>query len=183
MRRRGFTLIEAVVSMVIVSVMLLAALETAGLAAVGRSTVTAHEKGMFLARDLMSEIMGQPFDDPEGMSMSATPNTEAGEKGSGRSSYDDVDDYFKWSASPPQYKDGTEMSGMSQWRRESIVYRVQGSDLSTKKSSGAIKRIEVRVYFHNRQVAELIGFRAEAMETGDATREGNQNGNGGNGQG
>ena len=58
-----------------------------------------------LARDLMDEILGKGFDDPDG---GATFGPEEAEP---RRNFDDVDDYDGWSKTPPQDVDGVSYNG------------------------------------------------------------------------
>src|SRR2546421_12243172 len=101
---RGLTLIEVVASTMIVSLMAVAALNALGAATKSSNSLGNRAVAAGLADELMSEIMMQPYSDPDGQ---AIFGHESGEATSPRSAFDDVDDYNGWSTSPPQYRDGT----------------------------------------------------------------------------
>ena len=64
-RGAGFTLVEAAISIVLVSVMLVAALNTVGAAKLGQQKTAARGRAHLLAQELMSEIMRQDYADPQ----------------------------------------------------------------------------------------------------------------------
>ena len=64
-RRAGFTLVEAAISTVLVSGLLVAALNTVGATKLGQQNTAERGHGYLLAQELMSEIMRQDYADPE----------------------------------------------------------------------------------------------------------------------
>src|SRR3954468_25095313 len=94
--QRGFTLIEAVFATVIVGVMLAAALQTVAVSARLQAKSGDKARGTALADALMSEILAQAYEDPNG---SVLFGREVGEGTTTRSSCDHVDDYNGWSES------------------------------------------------------------------------------------
>ena len=118
--RRGMTLIEAVISMMIVAVMMVAALQTVGTTARHRQAQASLRRGPALARDLISEILPNRYVDADA---GAVFGPETGEAVSGnRAGFDDVDDYHGWAESTIQAKDGTALSDLAGWSR-SVVSR------------------------------------------------------------
>ena len=120
--RRGMTLIECVISIVIVATMLVAAVSALGSFARARRSQFDRCAGGALARGLMSEILQSRYLDP-GVDVSF--GLEAGEAADVRSAWDDVDDYNGLSESPPKTKDGTAIVGATGWTRKVTVEYVQ----------------------------------------------------------
>ena len=106
------------------------------------------EIATWLAKDMMDEIISQPFDDPDGGAF----GTEEAEP---RSNFDDVDDYDGWSKSPPKDIAGTDYDGTggqpsySRFTRAVTVENVPEDDfnVSTPSTDGTTdaKRIIVTV--------------------------------------
>lgn len=138
---QGMTLVEVVVSTAVVGLMLVAALNTVGATARSYAAARNLQQGHLLAQQLMAEILEGRYEDPGG---SPVFGREAGETTTGRSGYDDVDDYDGWSACPSQQRDGTLVPGAEDWTREVAVEWVDPSDPSVAVASeSGLKRITV----------------------------------------
>ncbi len=158
--RAGMALIEAVVSMIILSVMMVAALNTVGASRVGQLWNADHLRGMSLASDLMAEIQSKAYSDPN-----ETPifGPEASEIAVGRTAYDDVDDYSGYHESPPKDAAGNTMSGLSTWRRDVTVTYVNAADLRTAVLvDSGVKLITVTVRRNGQLMAQLSAVRTAA---------------------
>jgi len=142
--RQGMTLIEAVISLLIVAIMMVAALQTVGNTARSRQAQASLRRGPALARDLMAEILPNLYVDG---SDSPTFGPESGETSGGtRTAFDDVDDYHGWSESTIQMKDGTALSDLAGWSRSVAVVYVHPDDLDTPVGTDTgLKRITVTV--------------------------------------
>ncbi len=162
-RRRAssaFSLIEVAISIVIVGGMLVAALTTVAQSSRGLQRISEKARGTMLAQQLMSEILQQTYEEPVD---TVAFGRELSEISTVRSAYDDVDDYDSWTASPPQYKDGTEISDTAGWRRTVSVQRVTSGNLLTQSGiETGIKTIAVRVSYNDVPVAELVSVRTDA---------------------
>ncbi len=159
-RPKGFTLVEAVLSLVIVSVMLVAVLSTVGASRLSQYRTSQYSRGQLLAEALMAEILPQDYLDPND-----TPvfGTESGESTSTRADFDDVDDYHGWSSSPPVAKDGTELAGLSGWQRSVTVQWVNPADITQAQGSESnAKRVIVTVSCNNKQVGYLTAIRTNS---------------------
>ena len=159
-RPEGFTLVEAVLSLVIVSVMLVAALGAVGASRLSQQRTSQYSRGQLLAESLMAEILPQDYQDPND-----TPvfGTESGESNTTRADFDDVDDYDSWSSSPPVQKDGTQIAGLSGWQRSVTVDWVDPADITQVKASESnAKQINVTVSCDNKQVASLTAIRTNS---------------------
>lgn len=123
----GITLIETVISTLVVSVMMVAALQMLGSSATADRVYAAKRGSPPLAAQLMAEILATNYADT---GASPTFGLETGESGVTRSDFDDVDDYHGWSAAP-QEKDGAAISNLSGWTRSVTVQYVDPDDVSS----------------------------------------------------
>lgn len=157
-RRRGLSLIEATISMVVVAVMLVAAVHAIGGSAAVQSRVTKRTVAPYLADGLMAEILAQSYQDSA--SPVFGPEVSGGESPTSRATWDDVDDYNGWSESPPQDKDGTAASDMTGWARAVAVTWVNTSDLTqTSATETGAKRITVTVRYNGVTAATRVAVR------------------------
>lgn len=160
---RSFTLIEAVISTVIVGIMFVAAMNVLGATAVSKRSTEQQALGYSLAQDLMNEILNQPYEDP---TQTATFGRETGESGSDRADFDDVDDYVNWSAIPPEDKNGEPLIGYDQWTRSVDVDYVKPTDLKQIGATTGVKRIVVTVSRDGIAATEIIAIRTKAWPIG-----------------
>jgi len=158
--RRGIALIEAVMSMVVLSVALVAALNTLGASRLGQRWNADHLRGLSLASDLMTEIMEKSYADPNEVPLFGP---ETSELLVGRAAFDDVDDYNGYQDSPPVDRAGNAIAGLSGWRRDVTVAFVNASDLTKSVLlDGGIKRITVTVRRNGQLIAQLTAVRTAA---------------------
>ncbi len=167
-RRRAFTLVEMMIALILVSITLVAALNTVGASKLGLSKTADFQRGHLLAQDLMVEILQQDYADwIDGLD---SFGLKAAEAASGtRQLFNDVDDYHNWSATPPQYKDGTPMSDLSTWTRGVRVMWVN-PDIPEQMAviNPGSKSITVTVMHSGVQVAELTAIRTEGLPPTEA---------------
>ncbi len=157
-RRTGFTLIETVVSVGIVGVMYVAALHTVGSARITEAITADNRRGHELAQQLLAEITPLPYWDPVGGGAILGPGGP--EVTGNRSLFNDVDDYHKWSASPPQRKDGGIIAGFDGWTRSVMVEWVDPRNLKSVRSSETnLKRITITVSRGKKVVATMVTLR------------------------
>jgi type II secretory pathway pseudopilin PulG len=155
--RRGLSLIEVVASTMIVSMMAVATLNGLGAATISAQSIGNRAIALGLADELMSEIIQQPYSDPDGSNFFGH---EAGEATSPRSAFDDVDDYNTWNVSPPQYRDGTVIPNRTGWTQQVQVTRVLPSDpTQTSNTEQGAKRIRVIIMYQNQVLADQSAIR------------------------
>ena len=160
-QRRALNMVEVALSMVIVSVILLTAMNMVGAAGVSKRSMTDRTTGMLLAEQLMAEILEQAYEEPD------DPPGSFGMEGfesvtKDRSYFDDVDDYDRWSSSPPESKDGTVIPGYLGWGRRVDVAWVDPIDIGQiLLSDTGVKRVRVTVTRNAIKVAELQAIRAQ----------------------
>ena len=156
-RRIGFTLVEAVLSLVVIAAMLVAALTTVGAARLSQQKTSDASRAQRLAEDLMAEILIRPYADPD---QSPTFGPEASESTTTRNDFDDADDYNGWSASPPQTKDGSAIPNLTGWSRSVTVEWVEPMDVSQVKAFETnTKRITVTAKHGSIPRAVLVAVR------------------------
>lgn len=160
--RRGFSLIEATISIVIVSIMLVSALSLVGAARLAESRTTDRAVGMGLAEDLLAEILEQPWIDIAPTDGESHLGRENGEDDATRADFDDVDDYAGWTASPPETAGGTDLPDLDGWTRKAfVVWGTTATPDVRSTVSTTIKRITVVVYRDKLEVARLTALRTK----------------------
>lgn len=156
--RRGFTLAESLVSIIIVSGAMVAALNAAGGAVVARQATSHTRVAQVLAESLMNEILDQDYEDLGG---SPLFGLESGESGPDRTLFDDVDDYANYVESSLIEKDGTPKADAAGWSRCVTVKYVQPSDPdSTSVLDRGLKRVTVVVKRGEKEYARLDALKA-----------------------
>jgi MSHA pilin protein MshD len=156
-RRRGFTLVESTISVLIVSGVLIAALRTFGGLARARLIQTDRTLAYGLADNLLAEVMQCYFKEPGG---GTTLGPEAGET---RATYDDVDDYDGLTETPPKARDGTVVAGFTGWTRSVSVMCVRPDAPNVAINAGdaqVLKRIVVTVKSPRGASVTLSGLRS-----------------------
>jgi type II secretory pathway pseudopilin PulG len=169
-RRRAFSMIETVMSVVMVGGVFLAALNTAGAAAASRREQVFRAEGLLVAQDLMAEILQQAYDEPGGsvvllgIDLTNLLGLDAGELlGNGnRTNYDDVDDYNGWSGAP-QTKAGVAIAWASRYSVSVSVKPVQLDKVwKTSLLETGVKRVVVTVSRGGKAVAKLTAYRSRS---------------------
>jgi hypothetical protein len=159
-RRLALTIVEAVVSIVIVGTMLVAALNAVGAGVTGRYKMLWRVQGQQLARALMAEILSLPYQDPNVPTVAL--GCETGETSTNRATFDDVDDFNGYQQTPPQALDDSALTSESTWSWGVTVEWVNpaspgGTAVFTESKA---KRITVTVSRNQAPVATLVGLRA-----------------------
>lgn len=144
--RAGFTLAEAAISTVIVSVMIAGALTAVGRTASFRKIAQEQQIGNLLAEQLMSEILAKSYWDPSSTTSTSIGPSSSERSTGNRSAYDDVDDFNGWLASPPETANGADLVLDGTWYRSVEVSFVDFTNLNTAISSDmGLKRVYVEV--------------------------------------
>jgi hypothetical protein len=157
----GFSVIEAVLSTLVIGVMLVAVLNTVGAARTAQVWNADRVRATHLAGTLLAEIVDRSYADPTEVQLFGP---EASELLATRSAFDDVDDYNGWSKSPPDNADGSAMPGYSGWTRSvAVAWVVPGNPSQTSLTDTGLKRIIVTVSRRGVKMAELTGLRASGV--------------------
>ena len=160
-QRRGLSLLEVTVSTLLVGLITVGAMRSLGTSVRASNSTAQTTQAVLMAEELMVEILAQDYSDPDDTAVFGVESTE---NRSLRADWDDVDDYHKWSASPPVDTDGTAFASKS-WTRTVTVAHVDPDDLLTPLAiddDRGIKRVTVQVLRDNVVVAELHGLQTEA---------------------
>ena len=158
-RSHGLTLIEVVASTMIVAMLAVATLNGLGAATRSADSIGNRAIAAGLADELLSEIVQQPYSDPNG---SAVFGRENGESASPRSAFDDVDDYDSWTASPPQYRDGTTIPNRTNWRQLVFITRVTPANPTvTSATDQGAKRIRVKIEYKDQILVDQSAIRTD----------------------
>ena len=140
---RGNSLVEVVVSSLIVGVILVGSLNVLGGALRTNRVATDQLDAPGLAHQLMGEILAMPYEDPE--EPGGPIGLDTGETNTTRANFDDLDDYEGWDRTPPETKDGKPVAGASGWRRMvDIKYLDPSTGITTPTATG-IKSIEIKL--------------------------------------
>lgn len=160
----GFTLVESVISIIIVGVMLVAALNVAGTSRRGDRFASDRTLGHLLAQELMNEILMTEYEDPDDTPVFGKETSEP--PGAGRSVFDDVDDYNGWTSTRAKSKDDLSFLAPEGWTRSVVVERISPLDMVTVQTvETGIKRITVTVKHQEKIAAELVSIRTDAWPT------------------
>lgn len=154
--RRGFTLVEAVICMLIVATMFAAAMATVAGAAQARMKQAGWRKAGGLSQMLLAEIQASPYGSTSG---SIAPLLVLGSPPTDRTTFDDVDDYHDFSESPPKDRLGNPLAGYDGWSWRALVERVDPADplgASTRSTDKGMKRVTVEVRGPTRRGSDSI---------------------------
>ena len=168
--RPALSLVEIVVSSMLVSIVVVGSLSLLGASVRTRSIAAGLLDGPALAESLLAEIMASAYDDPEEPDQPLGINT--GDVAARRDLFDDVDDFDGWSSEPPQTRDGTELTGHVGWTRAATVQWASPDtgNVVTASDTG-LKRITITVTAPDGRVTTRHGMRsrAGALEQPDTT--------------
>ncbi len=157
---RAMTMMEVVLSIMLVGIVLAAALNTLGGARVARAQTADLSVAGVLADSLLSEILAQAYEgSDEGVGSFGIGASEIGD--GSRKRFDDVDDYNGWIGSPPQENDGTPIPWASGYTRTVLVETVRASDFGDTPPDGvSLKRVTVTVRRGGKVAALMRAYRS-----------------------
>jgi type II secretory pathway pseudopilin PulG len=159
-RRHGISLVEVVISTLIVGFVLVAALNTTGSVIRSQRMNAERIDSNPLAAQLLSEVVANYYTDPE--EPAGPIGLETGESAITRVGFDDIDDYHGWTATPPESNDGTVISGYTGWTRTVTVNHADPTTGQTVGLESGIKRIQVQVTAPDGVVTSLVCLRSES---------------------
>ena len=137
--RRGLTLIEATIAMVILSMVLVSVMQGVGLSAKLQHRTADQLRGATLAMELADRIAVYDYDEPVGVAPLPTIGVDSGETSGDTGTFDDIDDWHGHTESPPAYADGSPMAFLTGWERSvSVRWVLRGApDTDTGAEDGA----------------------------------------------
>lgn len=107
----GVSLIEVMISLVLVSTILLVSLTASANLLRNDTQRRGANQGHQLAAQLLDEVSSMDFRDR----VEPIYGLESDEDAADRSTFDDVDDYNGYTAAPPTHRDGTTINGYEGW--------------------------------------------------------------------
>jgi Tfp pilus assembly protein PilV len=110
-RQLGVSLIEVMISLVLVSTILLVSLTASANLLRNDTQQRSANQGQLLAAQLLDEVSSMDFRDRFEPIYGLESNEDAGD----RNTFDDVDDYNGYTAAPPTHRDGTTIDGYQGW--------------------------------------------------------------------
>lgn len=157
--RRGLTLVEAVLSVAMTSILILMSLSSMGSIAKARQVATQGYQGTMLAEQLMTEICQNVYIDPNNGTALAPATNEKSNPAS-RNLFVGVGNYNGWTESPPQYKNGTTIPNFTGWTRTVAVAYINPSTMAVNITDLGVMRITVTVTDPRGSVTTLVGLRS-----------------------
>ena len=158
--RGGFTIVEVVISVVIVGVLLAASLRAVGLSRILQYRTMEQTRANEMARALLAEIGQKAYADP-----GAAP-VFGPESGETRAAYDDVDDYDGFAEHPPLTREGTKLplpsSGSWRWSVDVKWVDAQTLAVASPQSETGAKQVTVTVTRNNVPLAKVSLIRTAA---------------------
>ncbi|MGB0597139.1 MAG: type IV pilus modification PilV family protein [Rubripirellula sp.] len=143
-RHEGLTLIEVVVSTLLVSTIMLTSLAASANLLRNQAATRAKTEAQTLGTQILDEITAQDFEDR----IDAQFGLEPDESLDDRMTFDDIDDYQKYGEANPTHRDGTAINGFADWTYEIEVLMVEAGENSvTSKeadSGSPLRLIRVR---------------------------------------
>ena len=156
--RRGLSLVEVVISTLLVGVLLVGSMNMVASAFRSWQSDADRVDGHALANELMGEILQAFYEDQE--EATTALGCEPSEPGSSRAAFDDVDDFDGWSSSPPAGRDGTPLTNSMGWKRTVQVEWVDPSDLGeVSAAETGVKRVTVTAEYGGVPQASLVALR------------------------
>ncbi|MEM1437189.1 MAG: prepilin-type N-terminal cleavage/methylation domain-containing protein [Pseudomonadota bacterium] len=150
----GFTLVETIISMVVISIAVLGITSTLAFSLKRQSDGLWQSKAAALGTTFMEEILARRFDEqtPVGGEPPCAPTTTpcsppAGfADGEARSAFDDVDDYDGLDEQPPRDESGVPMAEFSGYRVQiSVRYPSAAQQAALGVTGTDIKVVDLRV--------------------------------------
>jgi type II secretory pathway pseudopilin PulG len=155
--RSGFSQIEVIVSTIIVGVLMVSSFSTIAASRRSQLSESNEVRGLAIAEALFAEIAQLPMREP---SCDCGYGVEAGEAGTNRLNFDDVDDYNRLVDSPPKAKNGTACVGYTDLSRSVAIDLVTNADWNATSSTYVgVYRITVTVLCGTTEVCRIVGYR------------------------
>jgi Tfp pilus assembly protein PilV len=157
--RAGLSLIEVVISTMLVGLVLVGAMQCLGAVIRGRMHTSESGRAQQLAQQLMAEILATEYQEPVEPPVFGPEESES--EGS-RKYFDDVDDYHRWTATPPQDRNGTALHNRTGWKREVTVEYVNPTNPGTLEATDlGVKRITVTIRLDGNLLSQQVALRSD----------------------
>lgn len=155
MRHKGFTLIEVITTIIVVSIASAALLGVFGNLVSSSANPAIRQQAVTIAEAYMEEIRIKAYDDPQLGPGNDTGLAEAGET---RASYDDIRDYNSLATTEVRNQNDVAITELSDY---SVTVSIENAGLNTIDAvSGDALRITVTVDHPSIEPMSLVGYRA-----------------------
>ncbi|MCA9060471.1 MAG: hypothetical protein KDA85_18300 [Planctomycetaceae bacterium] len=172
--RAGLTLIESAVSVVLVGLLIIGAMQTLGMALKTRHAGRQRMQASFLAEQLLDEVSRQPWLDPDGTTVAGHLGRESDDplNPESRSQLDDMDDLHQWMESPCRDASGTVLPGTDGLQRTVTVENISGTvtnGVTAVTAETGLRRITVtvRIAGESAATASVLVSRADVERLAD----------------
>ena len=171
-RVTALSLVECVISIVLVSGVLIAALNTVGGAALARTQAADRSIGYMLGAALMTEILQTNYKEPDTAVLFGLETGDVDAIGGTRTNWDDVDDYHNLSETPIERKGGRDYTDRTGWRRTVRIDFVRRANVAqTTVSDEGLKRITVTVTYLDVVAAQLTAILSDTEQSIKKTKK------------
>ncbi len=150
----GFTIIEAAMSVAIVSILLTTSMAAMSAIAKSRAVQAERRAAYALNEQLMVEILSQYFQNP-------AKSTFGPSTGETRQNFNGVDDYNGYGESPPGQKSGVILTDYANWSRSVSVVSVDPNNPANALSNSTLKQITVTATAPSGKQYVLTGLRSQ----------------------
>ena len=146
-RAAGFTLVEMVIAIVIISVGLAGVLLAFNTAVKPSADPLIHKQMLAVAEEMLEEVLLKPFAPPQDNDFKPTnAATNCGTVAAARTKFDDVSDYKDYATNSVCDIDGASVSGLEDYSLKVIVDSASlGDAASGILDGGKVKKITVTV--------------------------------------
>lgn len=149
--QQGLTLVELVISMVIVTIALGGVLLVMNYTTTHSADPMVKHQAIAIGEAYLEEILLQEYEDPDGAG--------SDESSEGRSTYDDVDDYAAIDGKPKD-QSGDALPGLDEYRVTVTVTDVN-DELGLSGDEVPAKRVAVQVVYPGEVDITLTGYRTK----------------------
>lgn len=167
--RRGLSIVEVVLSLVIIGTVLPAIFTLVGASATRGVIAQRDAQASWLAHDLLAEIgtksterdeLGSLPGDTDPLATLASPPGQGGS----RAAFNDVFDYNNWDSYPPVDDAGNALSGFDGWYRAARVIPINPDTLALRKNNDTAALITVTVIGPGSVTDEVSIVRTAGLE-------------------
>lgn len=156
-RRRGFTLVEASLAIVLVAILAAGALEAAAASVRAQQSLRDRQFAARLAESLLAEVSAKRYTQPADLTGLLATVTDLFD----RSNLLSLDSFLNFTESPPRSADGTQITTASGWTRSvTVTYVLPTDPTQTSLVDLGLRRITVTVSRNGTTLATRTTLRA-----------------------
>jgi len=147
---RGFSLVESMLAVLVLSLIAVLAMEAAGNSARVQKTLVDKQLADRLADSLLAEITSKSY--PGATTPAALPTT--------RGSYTRIDQYAAFDESPPTFRSGENANLAATWRRTVELSFIDPADPTrTVPTDSGLRRISITVLRDSTVLSQRVALR------------------------